>query len=284
MKEKKPRRQRPKEGPLSSRSLLELSLFSGCIFIFSALLSQFLLSLWTMLLLHYYDISFLYSLFHIDFLSHSGTKWSEEMIYLVFGSGPLLLSASGVILLLILKNLKMAGWKTKLTLTWLTFMFLNALPCGILAGAMLFNEFGLAFFWIINSFILRGILALLVLAILILLSRFWYWLFLKTTYTKAFLDSSETQKTFFLSVFFKPWLFGLIILMAFNWPFHNWYWPVFLLSLGYMAVTLVGNQEINPKPRIKKSDKQIFTSHIQLLSVIVALILIWAVGNIRVKF
>jgi len=237
-----------------------------------------------MLLLQYFNISFLYSLFHIDFLSQSSSKWSEGMIYLVFGSGPLLLSAAGVILTLVLKNLKLAGWKIKLALTWLAFLFFNALPCGILAGSLFFDGFGLAFFWIINSFILRGTMALLALAVLILLSGSWYRLFLKAAYTRAFLDNSETQKTFVLSVFLKPWFFGLVILMAFNWPFHTWYWPVFLFSLGYLAVTLVGNQEVNPKPRIKKSDKQIFTSPIQLVSIAVALILVWAAGNIRVKF
>lgn len=126
---------------------------------------HFCLSLWTMLLLNHYCIGFQYSLFHIVFLSYSGTKWSEEMIYLVFGSGPLLFAAAGVLILLILKNLKMAEWKTKLILTWLAFLFVNALPCGILAGALFFDGFGLAFFWMVNSFVVRGILALVLLAI-----------------------------------------------------------------------------------------------------------------------
>ena len=245
---------------------------------------QFFLNLWTMLLLRYFGLTFFYSLFHIVFFSYSSASWSEEMIYLVFGSGPLLLSVAGVILLLLLKNLNMASWKTKLTLTWLAFLFIHALPCGILAGTLFFDEFGMALFWIVNSFMLRGILAIMVLVILVFLSRFWYRMFLKASYTKAFFDGSDAQRRFLISVFIKPWFFGFIILLGFNWPFHNWYWPVFLLSLGYMAVTLIGNRVINPKPKIKKSDKQIFTSRIQLFSFTIVLILIWAVGNIRVKF
>ncbi|MFZ4572435.1 MAG: hypothetical protein ACOYM0_15000 [Bacteroidales bacterium] len=281
---RKPRIQRPKEGPLSRRSLLELSLFSTFTFIFSALLMQFLLTVIGMLLLKYFGLKFQYSLFHITFLSHSNTRWSAGMIYLVFGSGPLLLSAAGVILLLVLKNLKMAGWKTKLILTWLAFLFLNALPCGILAGTLFFDGFGMAFFWAVNSFIIRGILALVVLAALVLLSRFWYRLFLKSAYTTTFLDSSETQKTFIVSVFLKPWIAGVIILMGFNFPFKEWYWPVFLLSLGYMAVTLIGSQALNRKPRIKKSDKQIFTSRTQMVFVAIALVLIWVAGNVKITF
>ncbi len=284
LKKRKPRPRRPKEGPLSTRSLVELSLFSGCIFIFSALLMQFGLSLWTMLLLKHFGINFQYSLFHIVFLSYSSTKWSEAMIYLVFGSGPAIFSGAGVILLFVLKSLRKAGWKTKLVLTWMTFLLLNALPCGIVAGALFFDGFGLAFFWIINSFVVRGILALMVLAILVLLSRYWYRLFLKTAYTTAFLDNEVDRKTFVTSVFLKPWLFGLIILMGFNWPFYNWYWPAFLLSLGYVAITLLGDAVIVRKPKIRKSDKQIFSSRFQLLIVAVTLALIWAAGNIRINF
>lgn len=278
------RKRKPVEGPLSKRSLRELSLFSSVIFIFLALLMQFLLCAWLMLLLNYFDIRFSYGLFNISFFSESGAKWSEEMIILVFGSGPLLMSVGGMFLLLILKNLGMTGWKTKLVLTWMCFLMVNALPCGILAGTMLYDGFGVAFMWMVNSIITRVIMALLVLILLVVTGRFWYFQFLKTVFTMAFFNSPEAQRSYFMAVFLRPWILGVIILMAFNWPFTNLYWPAFLVSLGYLAIIMAGDPVIQFQPRIMKSDNQIFTSRIRLLSVIAALILIWAAGNIRVKF
>lgn len=278
------RKRKPGKGPLSKRSLRELSLFSSVIFIFSALLMQFLLCAWMMILLNYFDIRFSYGLFNISFFSESGAKWSEEMIILVFGSGPLLMSVGGILLLLILKKLGMKGWKTKLVLTWVCFLMVNALPCGILAGTMLYDGFGMAFMWMMNSIMTRGVLALLVLILLVVTGRFWYFQFLKTVFTLAFFNSPEVQRSYFIAVFFRPWILGVIILMAFSWPFRNLYWPAFLISLGYMAIVMVGDPLIQYQPRIQTPDKHIFTSRIQLLSVIAALILIWVAGNIRVKF
>ncbi len=278
------RKRRPAEGPLSKRSLRELSLFSLVIFLFSALLMQFLLSAWMMILLNYFDIHFSYGLFQISFFSESGAKWSEEMIMLVFGSGPLLMSGGGVALLLNMKSLGMTSWKTKLVLTWMCFLMVNAFPCSILAGTMLYDDFGVAYLWMMNSVVYRGILGLLVLVLLVITSRFWYHQFFKTVYTLTFFNSPDAQRSFFFAVFLRPWILGVVILMGFNWPFTNWFWPVFLISLGYMAILRVDAPVIRSRPRIWMSDKQLFPSRIQLVTVAVALILIWGAGNIRVRF
>lgn len=278
------RKRKPAEGPLSKRSLRELSLFSLVIFLASALLMQFLLCSWMMILLHYFDIHFDYSLFHISFFSESGAKWSEEMIMLVFGSGPLLMSVGGVVLFLNIKKLSLVSWKTKLVLTWMCFFMVNALPCSILAGTMLYDSFGVAYMWMMNSIVSRGILALLVLILLVITSRFWYFQFLKTVFTLEFFNSPEAQRSYFFSVFFRPWFLGVVILMAFNWPFTNLFWPAFLISMGYMAILLIDTPVIRFRPRIWMSEKQLFPSRIQLVTVAVALILIWGAGNIRVRF
>jgi len=149
---------------------------------------------------------------------------------------------------------------------------------------MLYDGFGMAFMWMVNSIITRGILALLALVLLVVTGRIWYFHFLKTAFTQAFFNSPEAQRSYFIAVFLRPWILGVLVLMAFNWPFTNLYWPAFLVSLGYLAIIMVGDPVIQFQPSIKTSDKQIFTSRIQRLSVIAALILIWAVGNIRVKF
>ena len=206
------------------------------------------------------------------------------MIFLVFGSGPLLLSAGGVALLLVLKKLGMAGWRPKLFLSWLSFLMVNALPCSILAGTLLFNGFGMAYFWMINSLIFRGIFSLIILAILAGTSFYWYRFFLKTAYTRAFLNNKDNQRTFFSAIFLRPWIAGLIVLMGFNWPFTDWYWPLFLLCLGFMGIVIIGDPRILHEPRIKKSDKKIFKNKSQVVYFTIALILAWFVGIVRINF
>jgi len=278
------RKHKPSEGPLSVWALLELSLYSTFIFIFSALLMQLILCAWMMLLLLHFGINFRYSLFHIFFLSESGTKWSENMIFLVFGSGPVLLSAVGLILLLVLKKLSMAAWRTKLLFSWLSFLMVNALPCNILAGTLFYNGFGVAYFWMVNSLIFRIIFSFIILAILVGISFYWYRFFLKTAYTKAFLNDKDNQRTFFSAVFLRPWIAGLIVLIGFNWPFTDWYWPLTIFCLGFMGIAIMGNSRIQSKPMIKKSDKKIFNDQWQIALFAMALILEWFAGNVRFNF
>jgi hypothetical protein len=237
-----------------------------------------------MLLLNYFDIRFRYGLFSISFSSVNGSKWSEEMIMIVFGSGSLILSIGGLALLFFLKNLSMAGWKTKLILTWMSFLMVNAFPCGILTGALLYDGFGVAFFWMVNSFIFRGILALIVLTLLVFTNRLWYFLFLKTAYTLSFYNTPEDQKRFFIAVFFRPWILGLLFIIAFSWPFTNLYWPAFIFSLGYLALIIVADPVLPNKPRIKKSDKQIFSRPYHIVLIAVLLVLIWIAGNLKINF
>lgn len=274
----------PPEGPLSFRSLFELSLYSAFIFIFAALSVQFLLTLITASLLNVFSITYQYSLFAINYSSEGGPKWSEEQIYVIFGLGPLILSALGFLAMLILTRFKRAHWKTKLALTWMTFILINAIPCSILAGVFFYDGFGVTLHWLIGSLFGRGLVALFALAILIVFSRFWQRMFLKTAYTNAFLETGEHQKTYIVNVFFKPWIYGLIILLLFNLPFTNLFWRAFLLSFGFMAVALFDHRaRMHRKPHILKSGKRIFTSKWQPLFFVMILAFIWTIDYILIN-
>ena len=139
---------KPGKGPLSSRGLLELSLFSTFIFVFTALLLQFLLTLLTALFLKSFSITFLYSLFAINYLTESSSNWPDEQVLLIFGTGPVIITTVGFLLLLMLRRLTSVGWKTKLFLTWMSFLMVNALPCGMIAGVFFYEGFGVAFHWL----------------------------------------------------------------------------------------------------------------------------------------
>ena len=274
---------KPVEGPLSSRGLIELSLFSTFNFVFAALLIQFLLTLETAILLKIFSINFQYRLFTIIFAWQSGFKWTENQIYLVYGSGPLILSAIGFSLLLSLKKLRMVNWKIRLFVTWIAFMLVNSLPCSIIAGVLFFEGFGIAFHWFIDSYILRGIIAIIVLIIMVFFSRFWKRLFLKASYTSAFINNGNNQRIFLNNAYLKPWFYGFLILLLFNRPFNNLFWPAYLLSLGYLAISFLDNAIMQFSLQIRKSDKRIFSNRSQLVYFIITLMLIWLAGNFRIN-
>jgi len=266
------------EGPLSRRALFSLSLFSSYYFIFAALITQFLLTLITSFWLRLYHITFEYSLFAITFLSESSNSWTAGQIYLVFGAGPVSLTLLGLVCLFVLRRDVYAGWKIKLALTWLTFFMLNVLPGSILAGAIFYEGFGMAFQWLIGNFILRGLIALGVLVIMILFSRFWWKLFLRTAYTTALIDHSDHQRTFIRSVYFWPWIVGFIVLMLFNWPFENPVWRTYLLSLGFLSLAVFDRRpRMHRKPNIMKSDKKIFATKWQPLWFFLILLTVWLI-------
>ena len=244
---------------------------------------QFLLNLYTAFLLNLYSVPFHYSLFRITYLSEN-TAWPLDQIYLVYGSGPVLLSVIGGILLMALKKIVDAGWKTRLTVTWMAFLMVNALPCGIVAGVFFFDGFGMAFHWFNDSYFVRGAIALVVLLILALFSPGWQWLFLKASYTAAFLDSSDNQKVYLKHVYLKSWIYGIIILLLFNWPFSNFYWRTFLLCLGYLAVPLWNQRTLHYNLQISKSDKKLFTSRYQPVYFALVLVSIWVADNFIMKF
>jgi hypothetical protein len=256
---------------------------------------QFLLNFYTAVLLKINDISFQYRLFTINFLSEtsynqspldyvndSSAVWSEDQIYFIFGTGPLILSAIGLRLLFSLNSSARKGWKSRLALTWLAFLMVNALPCGIVAGALFYDSFGIAFQWMLGSDIFRVMIALGVLLLLVLFSRFWQWLFLNAAYSTAFLKDEIHQRIFLKNVYVKPALWGLAILMLFNWPFGNLYWPAFLLAL--VAVPALNQSLRYQAVYIEKSEKMIFTSRSQVLWFIAALALTWAAGFVKINF
>ncbi|MFZ4521020.1 MAG: hypothetical protein ACOYNC_04915 [Bacteroidales bacterium] len=285
----RPRLKNPGNGPHSGKAIFELSLLSTFLFIFSALLLQFLLNLHSALLLAAYDITYQYSLFAISYLTETATvpepsgylaagssKWSEDKLYFIFATGPMVLTSLGFLLLFGLRKLRNLPWKIRLFLTWMAFLMVNALPCGLIAGVFFYDGFGIAFQWLIPSYIVRLIIALMVLLLLIFFSRFWQRMFLKASYTSAFTDSVAHQRKFILNVFFKPWIYGFFILLLFNWPFNNLFWRTFLLSFAYMAIALFDhNIRVHRRPHIHRTDKNIFTSRLQPLWFALALVGVW---------
>jgi hypothetical protein len=275
---------KPTEDPLSDPSLLELAIYSAFSFIFAALFLQFLYTLQTAILLNHYSITFQYSLFNIHFTSFSNTKWPIDRLYLVYGLGTIIYSVGGLFLTFLLRNLRMAGWKIRLALTWMAFLMVYTLPASIIAGSIFFTGFGMAYQWLIKSLLLRCIIVVVVLILMVLYRNFWLFLFLKTSYTKVFLTEIETQKVYIRNIFINPLIFGFFILLIYISPKGLWYWMLSLLSLFFLAIPSLNQLIQYDNLFIKKSDKRIFTSTYSVFFKLFLLFLIWVVSFLKIDF
>jgi hypothetical protein len=274
---------KPIKETITSQLLFKLTLFSTTLFVFLTLFLRFLLNLQTALLLRIYSIHFQYRLFDIHFSTEDGTKWPVARILLVFGLGYLVFSLAGIFLVAILSKIHNVSWKIRLFLTWMAFLLINTLPAGIIAGVLFFNCFGIAFHWLIGNIIIRSLIAASILVIMILLKPTWVFLFLKASPMRMFSRDDVHQKLYIQNAFFKSWLGGFLILLVFNRPLFDGFWPVFLLSLGFIAMPLFNQRYIHKKLHISRSPKKIISSHYSFLYILVILVLIWFVGTFRIN-
>jgi len=264
----------------TSRELRELFLFSTFIFIMCALLVQFFLTFMTALLLRHYSISFSWSLFWITFPYYSFAHWTMFRIYFVNSAGMLILFFTGVIM----ANKRFRHWKLKLIMTWLTFILINILPTGLLAGIFLYNEFGIAYTWFFQSIITRIVIAVIAMLIIIFLKPYWIKKFLQTTYTTAFLSDSRDIEKYIKYCMILPWIAGTMVLLAFVIPEHAWFWMVSLLGLGFVVLP-VYTERISPMGiMIYKTGKKIFPVRNPLIFIIIVLFVIWIGSFCKISF
>ena len=253
----------------------ELFLFSTLIFVSSALLLQFLMSLQTALLLRYLDINFTYSLFGISFMSVSAEKWSEFRIFVVYGIGTLVFFAAGISLLYLLKKLKHIAWKLRLILVWIAFLMIHTLPMGMFGGTFFFEGFGMAYTWMFDDVIFRGILAFFALFISIFLRPFWMRQFLKTANSATFLSDSKNRKIFLNNLVVFPWIAGMIVLLFFVIYHKNWFWLLYLIGVGFVVLPLLWKKISHQKILIARNDKKIFNIRYPLPLMLLFFAILW---------
>jgi len=272
------------EDPFSRPALLELRLFSTVAFIAAAMVLQFLVTAETGILLKIFSYQFNYSIFSLEYVDETSEPWTEAMVTFVFGSGPLMLTILGFWFLSALVNSSVTNWRVHLALTWLTFLMVNAVPCGIMAGFLSFDSVGVVFHWLAGNYFIRGIIALGVFILLLYTGGFWLFQFLKTACHPAYIADWESRKLFFKNVFVLPWLYGLVILFVFNWPFNSIYWPVSLLSLGF--ITMMASNQLRAVPDLQITDPvlPVPSTRQQKLLVISALFVIWVINFISARF
>jgi hypothetical protein len=243
-----------------SRYLKKLTAFSTVIFVFTALAFRFFINLQTSALLRGYSYHFRYRLFDITFATLDGNKWSLSRILIVFGLGYMVFMLVGLFLLNKFKNIHNVDWKTRLILTWIAFLLVNSVPAAILAGVFSVNSFGIIFHWLAMNVFIRIAIGLGALLMMCLSRNFWVFLFLKATPSRFFLTDDEPMELYIMHVFTKSWLYGFLILLIFNWPLRDIFWPVFFLSFGVVALPLFVRQVAHEDISIRKSGREILSS------------------------
>jgi len=260
---------------LNPKALFELYLYSTFVFVLTALLLQFLISLQTALLIQSFSISFTYSLFDISFSSVNADLWPEERILFVYGLGMLVFFGLGLLLMLLLKRRRHINWKLRLALTWMAFLMVNSIPIGMLSGLFIFDGFGIAYTWLFDSVIVKVLLALLALQIAMYYRPFWVNLFFKTAYSASLLSGSKNRKNFIKTTFIHPWASGVIILLAFVMPHFAWSWLVFILGLGFIVLPVFRNKISKRRYLVDKYSKGIFRFPYPIVRFFILLAVLW---------
>ncbi|MEI8047690.1 MAG: hypothetical protein WCI92_09955 [Bacteroidota bacterium] len=263
-----------------SRYLKKIAAFSTIIFVFTALAFRFLLNLQTSALLRLYSYHFRYRLFDITFSSLDGNKWPISRILIVFGLGYLAFMLAGIFLMNKFKNIHNVDWKTRLILTWTAFLLVNSVPAAIIAGVFSVNSFGIIFHWLAMNTLIRLAIGLGALLMMFLSRNFWVFLFLKATSSRFFLTDEEPMDLYIMHVFTKSWLYGFLILLFFNWPLRDIFWPVFFLSLGIVALPIFVRPVAHEDISIRKSDREMFSSPYAWYFIVGILLLIRIAGTL----
>ena len=253
----------------------ELTGLSTFYFIISVLLIRFFINLLTATALEINDISFEYRLFGNIFHSQSGSHWTTEKIFLIYAFIPAGVFVLGILLFRALKANSKFTWKERLLLSWLAFVMVNQLPFRFVAGTFLFSDFGYAYITFIPSLVVRIVLSLFVVIIAIILRIHWIELFLKTSFTAKIFDNIESIKNFISRVFILPWIIGFFVLTLFTFTGHYWGWLVMLGAMGAVVTPVFNGLLPVQPPKIRKSDKVIFSRKHAFIryAVVIALLL-----------
>lgn len=242
----------------------ELILLSSFFFAAALVLVRFLMNAQMALLLRLFDINFEYQLFGIKYLQQSGeNNWSLFRTLLIYGAFPMLWMVAGIILSRRLNKSKSLFWKTKLLLTWLAFVMTIQFPVGLVAGVFIFDEIGFAFTTMFNSMIIRSLIASAAMTILIVFRSYWLKLFLKTSYSRKWVENTKTKKKCINILFIYPWISIGSFLILYAIRMHQFTIAIMIAAMGLIILPLF-NKHI-PTRRIKiikpKNQKIILTEY-----------------------
>ena len=265
--------------------LKQLAILSTSIFVFSFLAYRFIINGFTAILIGAQSLKFRYRLFDYSFNSIDGEKWPIEVIIYVFGLGYVVLTILGIVLAKKARHIHNVKWKIRLIMAWVAFLFVNSIPAAIIAGVFSVNSFGILFHWLVPDTLIRVLISLGAFLTMYLSRNYWIFLFLKASPASLFLTEDEPMRMYVQHVLCKSWLYGFFILLLFNWPMFDLFWPVFLLSLGFIARPFSCDNILHEDIYVRKSNKQVFTFQNSIYYLIGLLVLIRIAGTfLKIEF
>jgi len=260
--------------------LKQLTYLSTSIFVFSFLAYRFIINGFTAILIGAQSLKFRYRLFDYSFETVDGEKWPIEIIMLVFGLSFVVLTILGIVLAKKARHIHNVKWKFRLIMAWAAFLCVNSIPAAIIAGINSMNSFGILFHWLVPDILIRILIGLGAFMTMFLSRNYWIFLFLKASPSSIFLTEDEPMKMYVQHVLCKSWLFGFLVLLLFNWPLFDLFWPVFLLSLGFIARPFSSNNILHEDIYVRKSNKKVFSSQNSIYYLIGLLVLIRIAGSV----
>ena len=206
----------------------------------------------TSIFLEHYDIHFHYRIFGIAYPANSGGNWTTFKTLFIYLMLPFIWMLTGLLMMSLLKNSRHIQWRQRLFLTWMAFILVMQFPAGLVAGIFIFDEIGFALFTLFQNIFLRAVAALFVMGMMIYYRPSWLWLFLKTAYSRRFLQEIPEKRSFLRQAFIFPWFIGMILLVIPSFYFGYYFVAITLPAMG-LVVTPLFNRVIPAKsPRIVK--------------------------------
>lgn len=263
------------QGPLSPQALFELFLFSVMMFLAAAFVMQFLLTFQQAIMLKMLSIEYQYHPLGIGFSFASEIKWNDSRVFGVYGLVPLLFFVIGVVLVRFLMYTSTLHWKWRLFLTWMSFFLVHSLPIGLIAGVFLYDGYGYAFGWLVDSVGIRLLVGLGLVLLVRYYRFFWLSLFLKSAYSSSLISEYTSRKAFIVNTVYRPWFVGLVALLPLVFAVRSLYWGAFLICLGLVFLPLFGRDFPDTKLTINPSEKPIWPLKYPFAYLVFAWALLW---------
>lgn len=262
----------------------ELFLFSVFVVTVLSLFIRIIGNFQTFLWLKHYSISFNYTLFGIQFESHSGIRWTFQNIIMVFSSVPFVHFFVGLFILRLLKVRVIRQWKHRLIFTWAAFLLVNQLPFSLLAGTFIFDDFGFAYFTIINSIPLRIAIAIVAIVVAIYFRKAWLWYFISSSPDRNLIEDYDRKKLYLRAVFILPFVFAMLVVSSLAAFLKFWGWLTLFSTMIFLVTPLFSEKIPERNPRIGSADS-VFENHNYLPAMYLAVILMtFALSFIKIHF
>ena len=266
------------------RQRFELFLCSVFIVTVLSLFIRILGNFQTFLWLKHYSITFNYTIFGIQFESYSGIRWTIQKIILVYSTAPLIHFFLGLFILRLLKVRVIKHWKHRLIFTWAAFLLVNQLPFSMLAGTFIFDDFGYAYFTIINSIPVRVTFAITAVIVAVVFRKDWLYYFISSSPNKNLVDDHDQKKLYIRAVFILPFAIATAVISSLAVFLKFWGWLALFLSMILLVAPLFSEKIPERNPRFTKADTVFETNNYLPAMYLVVILMTFVLSFVKIHF